>query len=225
MNVRVAVDTVVLSLVGSDEPGAAADDTPSLRVLAVRRREPPYAGCWALPGRTVADREGLDEAVVAALAAQTGVSRLRHIEQLATFGQPGRDPRGRVVSVTYLGLVPAPVPPSTGAAWLDPAAPDLGMAFDHRELVEAGISRLRSKLGYSNVAYGLLPDAFTLAELQRVYEAVLHRTLDKRNFRRKVLGLGLLAETGGVRRGAHRPASLYRFVERELVTIDTAAIA
>lgn len=225
MNVGVAVDTVVLSLAGSVEADAAADETPSLRVLAVRRREPPFDGCWALPGRTMGDDEDLDEAAVAALATQTGVAQPRHIEQLATFGRPGRDPRGRAISVTYLGLMPTPVTTEPGAAWLAPDDPARQMAFDHRELIDAGITRLRSKLGYSNVAYGLLPDEFTLAELQRVYEAVLRRPLDKRNFRRKVLGLELLDETGGLRRGAHRPALLYRFTERELVTIDTAAIA
>lgn len=224
MSIRVAVDAVVLALTGDDGAGPT-DDAPSLRVLMVRRPEAPYAGCWALPGRTIDADEDLDEAAVAALATQTGVSRLRHIEQLATFGRPDRDPRGRVVSVSYLGLVPTPTPTTTGAAWLDPDDRTLEMAFDHRELLDAGISRLRSKLGYSNVAYGLLPDAFTLAELQRVYEAVLERDLDKRNFRRKVLGLDLLTETGDVRRGAHRPAHLYRFAVRELVTIDTTAIA
>lgn len=216
MTTSVAVDVVVLT-VGED--GA-------LCCLLVDRGRPPFAGCPALPGVTVADREDLDDAASRALRDRAGLTQLRHVEQLATFGAPDRDPRGRVVSVSYLGLTPRPTPVAEGARWhtVDGAlaAP---LAFDHREVLLAGRTRLRSKLGYSNVAFGLLSDLFTLGDLQRVYEAVIGRRLDKRNFRKKVLGLGLLAETTQERRGPHRPARLYRFADDDLVVVDVATIA
>ena len=224
MNADVAVDVVVLTLDG----GQTVGDTgrPELRFLAVRREEEPFAGCWSLPGRILRPDEDLDDAVATALAAVAGEFQLRHVEQLATFGAPDRDPRGRVVSVSHLGLVPEPVAVRGAARWwpADGAAAPGGMAFDHDAILAAGVSRLRSKLGYSNVAYGLLPDEFTLRELQDVYEAVVGDTIDKRNFRKKVLGLGLLADTEHLRRGPHRPAQLYRFAQPGLVTIDAAAI-
>ena len=222
MSVAVAVDTVLLTLHPGVDPGAADSE---LRFVSVRRGQPPHRGAWSLPGRIIADDEDLDTAAVAALASQTGLSHMRHVEQLGTFGAPARDPRGRVVSVTYLGLLPEPVEPSFGARWLSPGAVGGDLAFDHERILAAGLSRLRSKLGYSNVAYGLLPDEFTLGDLQAVYEAVLETELDKRNFRKKVLGLDLVTETGHVRRGPHRPAQLYRFTSAELVTIAAAAIA
>lgn len=222
MSAAVAVDVVVLTL--DREKVDQGEEQARLRFLAVRRREPPYQGRWSLPGRIVGDDEELDDAALTALTRDADVSGMRHVEQLATFGAPGRDPRGRVVSVTYLGLLPRPLETTDEARWL-PVGDAGELGFDHADILDAGLARLRSKLGYSNVAYGLLPDEFTLSELQEVYEAVMGATLDKRNFRKKVLGLGLVIETERFRRGAHRPAQLYRFTQPELVTIDAAAIA
>lgn len=218
--VRVAVDAVVLSLT---EPG---DVTPTGQpvFLADPRSHPPFAGCQALPGSFIQPGEDLERAVervlTATLTGPDGVTGgVRHLEQLATFGRPDRDPRGRVISVSYLALAPRPLPVRGDSAW-HPAFHPPAMAFDHEEILATAVARLRGKLSYSTVAYGLLPDEFTLSELQAVYEAVLARAMDKRNFRKKVLALGLVAETGEVRRGPHRPAQLYRFTPPGVVVLD-----
>ena len=163
--------------------------------------------------------EDLETAVLRILADGPGLARPRHLEQLATFGAPDRDPRGRVFSASYLALVPRPTPVHVSSAWWAVADPP-PLAFDHSDILSTALHRLRGKLSYSNVAYGLLPDTFTLSELQAVYEAVLDRELDKRNFRKKVLALGVVVETEGQRRGPHRPAQLYRFSDAALVVLD-----
>ncbi len=231
---RVAVDVVVIALddagsatrgggtAGSPGETTRATDTPV--ALAVRRPRPPFAGDWALPGTLVRDGEHLEAAALRVLAERAGLGPPRHLEQLATFGAPARDPRGRVVSVSYLALSPRPCGVAQRARWW-PVAACPHLAFDHAEILTSAVERLRGKLSYSNVAYGLLPDTFTLSELQAVYEAVLDRSVDKRNFRKKVLSLGMLAEAPGQRRGPHRPAQLYRFTDTELVVIDDAITA
>lgn len=203
---KLAVDVVVLGL-----------DDGRLDVLTVERARPPFAGSRALPGSQVGPDEDLEQAATRVLFPLIG--NPPHLEQLATFGAPRRDPRGRVVSVTYLALVPAPLPVAEPAAWCDAVAPGR-LAFDHATILATAVERLRGKLSYSNVAYGLLPDEFTLSELQAVYEGVLGRALDKRNFRKKLTAVGLLEEAGGQRRGSHRPAQLYRFTHRSLVLLD-----
>lgn len=214
--VAVSVDVVALAL------GADPDDAARLRFLATRREHPPFAGSWALPGGLVAPADDLEASARGALAG-AGVRAVGHLEQLATFGDPGRDPRGRIVSVTYLALLPRPVEPAgtqeDTVAWL-PALQAPDMPFDHGEILASALERLRGKLSYSTVASGLLDAAFTLTDLQAVYEAVLGRTVDKRNFRKKVLSLGMLTETGGQRRGPHRPAQLYRFARPGLQLLD-----
>lgn len=210
---RVAVDVVAIAL---EDDGAGAG-TPVF--LTLRRPRPPFAGDWALPGTLVREEEDLSQAVLRILADGPGLPRPRHLEQLATFGAPDRDPRGRVFSVSYLALVPRPVPVRETAAWW-PVAKSPALAFDHDVILHSAVDRLRGKLSYSNVAYGLLPDAFTLSDLQAVYEAVLGRALDKRNFRKKMLSLDVLAETEELRRGPHRPAQLYRFRDAALVVLD-----
>ncbi|MPZ87790.1 MAG: NUDIX domain-containing protein [Nitriliruptorales bacterium] len=229
--VSLAVDVVVLTLPASvaelDAWDASEDRAarPAPLFLAGRRDHPPFAGAWSLPGGLVAGAEGLEAAarrVLAEAASRSDAIRLaapRHLEQLATFGAPTRDPRGRVVSVSYLALLPVPAQVAGNAAWL-PADDPPELAFDHRTILSSALNRLRAKLSYSTVAYGLLPDHFTLSELQAVYEAVRGRSLDKRNFRRKVLALGFLEDTGDQRRGSHRPAQLYRFSQAGLVLLD-----
>jgi 8-oxo-dGTP diphosphatase len=200
-----------------------------LSVLLIRRGVEPFAGTWALPGGFVRMTEELDDAARRELCEETGIAGARFLEQLYTFGKPGRDPRTRVISVAYYALLPGPesgLPPvpepeaGTDAAearwWTVDQLPPL--AFDHAEILHMALSRLRAKLGYTSVAYALLPEEFTLTELQTVYEIILGRPLDKRNFRKKMLAADILEATPRQKRdGAHRPAQLYRFTKREPV--------
>lgn len=196
----------------------------SLHVLLAQARSGPFAGWWALPGGRVGEEESLDEAAARELPAPTG-ARDVYLEQLYTFGQPRRDPRGRVVSVAYVGLVADPervggAPPEkyAGVAW-HPVSRPPQLAYDHAAVVRLAVARLRAKLQYTNLAYTLLPPGFTLGELQSLYEAILGRKLDRRNFRRRVLSLGLLRPLRRMRRGAHRPAALYAFRSRRPMTV------
>lgn len=186
-----------------------------LMLLLIRRRGAPFAGCWALPGGFLDIGEDLEICAARELAEETGLRDI-YLEQLYTFGRPDRDPRERVISVTYYALVPSdnlsPKAASDAAAtgWfaLD-RLPQL--AFDHAEIIALAHRRLVSKLDYSSIAFQFLPNTFTLSEVQRVYEILLNAPLDKRNFRKRVLASGLIEETGGTRRsGGHRPAREYR---------------
>lgn len=208
---RVAVDVVALAL--------ADDEAQTPVFLTVCRPREPFAGVAALPGTLVRTDEDLETAARRVLHELAGLDVPRHLEQLATFGMPTRDPRGRVVSVSYLALYPRPQAGAELARWYPVAAPPR-LAFDHAEILVSAVERLQGKLSYSNVAYGLLPDTFTLSELQAVYESVLDREVDKRNFRKKVLAVGMVAEAEGQRRGPHRPAQLYRFTRDRLVVLD-----
>jgi len=196
----------------------------SLHVLLAQARSGPFAGWWALPGGRVGEAESLDDAAARELPAPTA-ARDVYLEQLYTFGQPRRDPRGRVVSVAYVWLVADPERVSgaapgkyAGVAWHALSRlPQL--AYDHAAVVRLAVTRLRAKLQYTNLAYTLLPPSFTLGELQSLYEAILGRKLDRRNFRRRVLSLGLLRPLRRMRRGAHRPAALYAFRSRRPMTV------
>lgn len=189
-----------------------------LRVLLIRRSAPPYQGWWSLPGGLLSPGEGPDEAAVRKLAEETGVADV-YLEQLYTFWDLD-DREG--LAVAYFALVDARQaqlaqrqewPPAwTAVEELPP------LAFKNQRVVDYALRRLRAKLEYSNVAYSLLPPQFTLSQLQRVYEAILGRRLDKRNFRRRMLSLGLIVPTGGrAAEGRHRPAQLYAFKERRPV--------
>ncbi len=185
-----------------------------LKVLLIRRTHPPFEGYWALQGGFVQVDESLEEAARRVLAKKGKIHDV-YLEQLYTFGAPLRDPRARIITVTYFALVsPDKLEEQLGRqhkiAWhsaYDP--PPLG--FDHSEIVRYAIQRLRYKLEYTAVAFQLLPEAFTLTDLQNAYEQILRERLDKRNFRRKLLSTKLLEETGDFRSGDHRPAKLYRF--------------
>jgi 8-oxo-dGTP diphosphatase len=201
----------------------------SLSVLLIQRGVDPFKGAWALPGGFVQMTESLDEAAHRELVEETGLSGTSYLEQLYTFGRPERDPRTRVISVAYYALLPSTESnfgtPTAGtdaveAQWWPLSEMPL-LAFDHGEIVQIALTRLRAKLSYSSVAYALLPDVFTLTDLQNVYEIILGRLLDKRNFRKKMLSLGILEDTGQQRReGRHRPAALFRFTRREPVFLD-----
>lgn len=187
----------------------------ALQVLLVRRGIEPFLGAWAMPGGFVLEGEGLAAAAERELREETGVTDV-YLEQLYTFGEAGRDPRGRVVTVSYFALVAGDreVKGGSDAAdarwWPMNALPPL--AFDHAEILGYALERLRNKLEYTTVGFQLLPASFTLSELQGVYEAILGRTLDKRNFRRKIELLGILTPLRERRSGGRaRPAQLYRF--------------
>lgn len=201
----VTVDCAVFGLDGGE-----------LKLMLIRRGEDPFAGAWALPGGFVHIDEDLETAARRELREETGVSEL-YLEQLFTFGAVDRDPRGRVITVAYFALVNLadhPVEAATDAAeagWY-PVSALPPLAFDHAEVAAVALERLRAKVRYAPVGFELLPERFTLTQLQRLYETVLEQSLDKRNFRKKVLALGLLEATGEHETGvSHRAAQLYRF--------------
>ena len=193
-------------------------DEQDLKVLLVRRGLPPFEGRWALPGGFVRMEETLDDAARRELREETGLKDV-YLEQLYTFGDVRRDPRGRVVSVAYYALVNLAdhrvqaATDASDAAWF--AASDLPrLAFDHDRILDAASQRLKGKVRYQPIGFELLPEKFTLSQLQRLYETVLERPLDKRNFRKKILSMGVLVETDEVQQDvAHRAARLYRFDE------------
>ena len=195
-------------------------DDEDLKVLLIQRGLEPFIGKWALPGGFVQVDETLDEAALRELREETGVTRV-FLEQLYTFGALQRDPRERVVSVAYYALVKLldhrvqAATDATSAAWF--SASELpSLAFDHEEIVEVALARLKGKVVYQPIGFELLPRKFTLTQLQRMYEIILERPLDKRNFRKKILAMDLLVELDEVERDvAHRAARLYRFDERK----------
>lgn len=195
-----------------------------LAILLINRRSPPFAGCWALPGGFLDLHEDLETCAARELAEETGLHDI-YLEQLYTFGRPDRDPRERVISVTYYALVPsdnlAPRAASDAAAtgWF-PLKDLPPLAFDHEQIIDLAHRRLVSKLEYSSIAFQFLPATFTLSQAQRVYEILRNAPLDKRNFRKRVLASGLIRETGRLRRaGGHRPAREYRLKKPGVVEI------
>ncbi len=189
-----------------------------LKVLLIQRNNPPFAQKWALPGGFVEMDEDLEAAALRELAEETNVTNV-YLEQLYTFGEPDRDPRTRVITVAYFALLSVDQVAKQqirGASdagdarwWSMYSLPKL--AFDHARILHYALQRLRWKLEWTALGFLLLPEEFTLSELQKVYETVLNEPLDKRNFRRKILATDVLEETGNIREGDHRPAKLYRF--------------
>lgn len=209
--VAVTVDLVVLTIRGGQ-----------LAVLTVRRGEPPFQGQLALPGGFIRPQEGLSQAAARELAEETSLpAGSAHLEQLASYGDPGRDPRMRVVTIAYLAFAPRlPLPhPGSDAAeasWALAgdilAGPPSALAFDHHQILTDGVERARAKLEYTPLAAAFCPAEFTIAQLRHVYEAVWGITLDPRNFHRKATGTpGFLTPTGAATAGDRgRPAQLYR---------------
>jgi len=188
-----------------------------LSVLLIERAAEPFRGSWALPGGLLRQGESLNGAAARKLAGETGVSDV-FLEQLYTFDGP----RGGLaeIAVTYFALVNDSRARLRAELEWRPAwhtVSDLpGLAFANTEIVEYAVERLRNKLQYTNVAYSLLPERFTMSELQGVYEAILGESIDKRNFRRRIEGLAVVRPTGqSAKPGAHRPAMLYEFTSRE----------
>jgi 8-oxo-dGTP diphosphatase len=217
MAFAVTVDLVVFTI---------RDD--ELCALTIRRGAVPYRGRWALPGGFVREDEGLVDAAQRELAEETGLDELPvHLEQLATYGAPRRDPRTRVVSVAYLALAAELPEPAAGtdaseARWrpvADLLSGSSRLAFDHDEILADGLERARAKLEYSPLATAFCSDEFTVAELRHVYEVVWGTELDARNFHRKVTGSpGFLVPTGRrTTRNGGRPAQLYQRGEATLL--------
>jgi 8-oxo-dGTP diphosphatase len=195
-------------------------DEGDLKIMLIQRNAAPFAGRWALPGGFVHIDETLDEAVLRELREETGVTNV-FLEQLYTFGETRRDPRERVVSVAYYALVklsehrPKAATDAREAAWFSVAeAPPL--AFDHDKILAAALQRLQAKVRYQPIGFELLPKKFTLSQLQHLYEAILDREFDKRNFRKKILGMELLNDLNETEKDvSHRAARLYSFNERK----------
>jgi len=209
-----------------------------LATLVITRTEHPFKGFQALPGGFLREAEGLDEAAARQLQTKTGLSGV-YLEQLYTFGDVGRDPRTRVVTVAYYALVDGnrfrkatagkdAITATVRVPWegetggpvelVDATGRPLRLAFDHDDVIGMAIKRLRGKLDYAPIGFQLLGDTFTLLELQRVHETVLGRPVNKDSFRRRMLASGQLDATGRSQRGVdHRPAELYRFARRSAV--------
>lgn len=206
----VTVDCIIFGL----------DESQKLKVLLIQRNINPFKGKWALPGGFVKIEESLDAAARRELQEETGVENV-FMEQLFTYGAPDRDPRGRVISVAYFSLVNMKDhqlqanTDADDAAWF--GVEELpALAFDHEEILKTALDRLRAKVRYQPIGFELLPEQFTLFQLQRLYETVLGVTqINKRNFRTKILKMEVLNEVGIQKNVAHRPAKLYEFDQKK----------
>jgi len=214
----VTVDIVIFTIIDEE-----------LKVLLIKRKSPPFQNCWAIPGGFVRMDETLADAALRELKEETNVSDV-YLEQLYTFGDPHRDPRTRVITVAYFALVSSDrllIEAATDASevrWFSiKALPQL--AFDHSRIIEYAVSRLKYKLEYTSVGFQLLPEEFTLSDLQKLYEIILEKKLDKRNFRKKILSLSILEETGKkIMRTLHRPAKLYKFSYKNFIRFKDKGI-
>lgn len=209
----VAVDLVIFTIIEQ-----------KLNVLLVKIKYGPFEGKWAVPGGKVPINETLDQTANRELRDQTGMKNV-FLEQLYSFGEIKRDPRSRTISVAYFALVDSEsVKLKTTEKYYDikwsPIESMGRLAYDHSEIVNYALERLRYKLEYTNAIYSLLPQRFTLTGLQKVYEIVLGRELDKRNFRKKMLATGLIKETGKETSVPHRPPKLYSFKVRKPMIME-----
>ena len=192
----------------------------ALKVLLIKRARGPFKNSWALPGGFLRENETSLMAAKRVLKDKAGVSDV-YMEQLYTFDEPRRDPRGQVVSITYFTLVQGDrIKIASSRGLQEPRFYSVRklpkLAFDHEKIVRYARERLASKLKYTNVAFSLLPDYFSFSELQRTYEVILERKLDKRNFRKKFMMLGLIKPTEKILSGKkQRPAKLYQFVSKK----------
>jgi 8-oxo-dGTP diphosphatase len=208
------------------KPGVTVDcvvfglDEEDLKIILIERGLEPFKGRWALPGGFVHIDESLEAAAMRELREETGVENV-FLEQLYTFGDVDRDPRERVISVAYYALVNLSghkikaATDARSAAWF--SVDDIPkLAFDHNRIFDVALKRLRGKVRYEPIGFELLPEKFTLGQLQRMYEKILEQDIDKRNFRKKILGMELLKELDEVQMDvAHRAARLYKFDERK----------
>jgi 8-oxo-dGTP diphosphatase len=207
-NIKVAVDAIVFGYSKND----------GVSVLLIKRKYAPYKDSWAIPGGFVLENESLEEAVKRELLEETGI-KVSYLEQLYTFGDPKRDPRQRIVSIAYFALVKSSqfqqLKASTDAEeaqWFSIGKlPQL--AFDHKKILQTAIERVRAKIRYQPIGFELLDKKFPFADLEKLYAALLDRSIDRRNFTKKILSLDLLEDTGELAAlsGAGRPSKIYQF--------------
>lgn len=196
-----------------------------LTVALINRPREPFLNFWSIPGDMIEEHDPLETAARSILFRKTGIRDV-YLEQLYTFGDIDRDPRGRVITIAYFALIPhtsidlTKAPLTLKAKWVNVnALPEL--AFDHAKIIQYAVERIKAKLLYSDIAKALLPEKFRLSELQQVYEVILGNSLDKRNFRKKMLSLHIIEPTlETYKEGSHRPAKLFRFCTKELVIFD-----
>ena len=210
-NIKVAVDAIVFGYSKQD----------GVSVLLIQRKYEPFKNSWAIPGGFVTDNESLEEAVHRELMEETGIE-VNYLEQLYTFGEPDRDPRQRVISVAYFGLVKSTqfqqLKASTDAEdakWFSikklPA-----LAFDHKQILQVAIERLRAKVRYQPIGFELLDKKFPFSDLEKLYAALLDKELNRRNFSKKILSFEFLEETGELSKseGKGRPSKMYQFNQK-----------
>ena len=208
---KVAVDAIVFGYSKQD----------GVSVLLIQRKYEPFKGSWAIPGGFVLDNESLEETVERELFEETGI-RVNYLEQLYTFGEPGRDPRQRIISVAYVGLVKTSqyqeLKASTdaeNAKWFSiKKIPPL--AFDHKQILSVAVNRLRAKISYQPIGFELLDKKFPFSDLEKLYIALLDREINRRNFSKKILSFDFLEETGEVSKpeGKGRPSKIYQFNQK-----------
>lgn len=209
-DIKVEVDAVVFGY----------DQENGVSVLLIKRKNPPFEKMWALPGGLVLTDESLDDAVSRELKEEAGID-VSYLEQLYTFGNPARDPRNHAISVSYFGLVrPKDFQPSADTdaddvAWFNiKKLPRL--AFDHRKIIDAAIKRLRGKLKYEPVGFELLDKEFPFSDFEKLYQILLDQDLDRRNFKKKIMALGILEQLDkSIQRPVGRPARLFRFNKKK----------
>ncbi|HTD42342.1 MAG TPA: NUDIX domain-containing protein [Mucilaginibacter sp.] len=220
-NIKVAVDAVVFGYTSKE----------GLSVLLIKRNIKPFKDSWALPGGLVGDHESLEDAIQRELKEETGIN-INYLEQLYSFGKPERDPRNRVISVTYYGLVK----PDAFELRADTDAADVAwfnikklpqLAFDHNEIIGVAHERLKCKILYQPVGFELLEEKFPFSELEKLYMAVLDRRIDRRNFKKKITKFGFLEETEEKQslNGAGRPGNLFRFNEEKYFHLTKKGIS
>ncbi|WP_419869332.1 NUDIX hydrolase [Chryseobacterium sp. CT-SW4] len=214
-NIKVAVDAVIFGYF----------DRKDLQVLLIKRKIDPFKGGWALPGGLVLDNENLDTAVKRELYEEAGI-KPDFLEQLYTFGNVGRDPRNRVVSVAFLGLVN----PSYHRLFADSDAEDAqwfsikqlpGLAFDHHEIIDTALKRLRTKIQYQPIGFNLLNEEFPFSDLEHLYTTIIGQEIDRRNFRKKIMSYELLNETEHFKKeGSGRPGKLFTFNQKKYKELE-----
>ncbi len=217
-SIKLSVDAVVFGY----EEG-------KISVLLIKRKYEPFKDKWAIPGGFVLNDESLEEAVERELQEETGV-KINYLEQLYTFGEPSRDPRGRVVSIAYFGLVR----PNTFKIFASTDASEVQwftidelpeLSFDHQEILEMSIKRLQGKITYEPIGFELLDKKFPFSDLEKLYTTLLGREIDRRNFRKKILGLNVLDELDEkVSKGSGRPANLFQFNQKRYFQLKKEGI-
>lgn len=209
-DIKVSVDAVVFGY----------DQEQGISVLLIKRKNEPFQKMWALPGGLVLNNESLDDAVARELKEEAGID-VNYLEQLYTFGTPGRDPRNHAISVSYFGLVRpqdfqlVAHTDAEDVAWFNiKKLPRL--AFDHKKIIETAIKRLRGKITYEPVGFELLDKEFPFSDLEKLYQALLDQEIDRRNFKKKIIALGILEELDTlIQRKSGRPARLYKFNKKK----------